>query len=766
MERLHLDVNGIVQGVGFRPYIAVIARRNKLTGFVYNDENGVTIEVQGPVASIQNFIQSMYDEKPPLARIDTVKEIKMEIDPEEREFLIISSQENGDMTTLIAPDTAPCAACLQEMADVTNRRYAYPFINCTHCGPRYTLIQKVPYDRKYTSMGVFPMCTPCEEEYTDEMNRRYHAEPTCCEDCGPHYSLVGEEERFETYGKERDRYIIAAIRERLRNGEIGAIKGIGGYHLVCDATNEEAVQRLRALKHRPHKPLALMAGSMELVERLCYVSEAEKEVLLTPARPIVLLRQKENNGIAPSVAFTNENMGIMMPYSPFHAMLLEADDLVVMTSANRHNEPLIYSEDEALAYLGAMSDFIVINNREIVAPLDDSLSRVVNDKNLLLRRSRGYVPMPIPMAESAELSILAAGSDLKNTFALVKKKDVFVGPHIGDLENEKTFSHFLKNLERMKSLFTVEPQALVCDLHPNYRSSIWARKEAQEKELPLIEVQHHHAHIAAVVAEHHLTGPVMGIALDGTGYGTDGTVWGGEILRVDGADCTRIAHLEYAPLPGGEAAVKEPWRQALWYLRTIYGQEIPAVFEKWMETLPKNWQMLDQIMANPAFTMPQTSSMGRLFDAVGSLLGLGNIHHFESEISMALESLASDVAGEVLPYSIRKGEECIEISFIPTIKAICNGIIEGRDSAFLAASFHETVCHAFMEVAIAEATREKIEHIALGGGVFQNKKILQGCISRESNQSVYYNHEVPPNDGGLSLGQAYIGKMILTKGGK
>ena len=668
----------------------------------------------------------------------------------EVEFSVEPSPLGEAVSTFISADTAPCADCLKELQQ-DKRRKEYPFINCTNCGPRYTIIKSLPYDRERTTMDEFPMCEACKAEYEDIEGRRYRAEPNACVQCGPHYTLY-----------KPNRTVVDTVnvwnttRELINEGSIIAIKGIGGYHLVCDARNDVAVQRLRKRKNRPHKPLAIMVGSLDTAIELVHLSDVELDILTGMERPIVLLERNHDSlvHLSTHVAPDNHMLGVMLPYTPMHEVLLPSDAAWVMTSGNRSGDPVLYDDNQAFEELGAVADYFLVHNRKIYAPLDDSVVTVIHKKPRFIRRSRGYVPEPIHCEISGQTSILAMGSDLKNAFAMNKGSEVLVGPHIGDLQNASTHATLEWTIDRYEKLFSIQPEKIIVDSHPQFFSSHLGERIGKSSQISVIPVQHHHAHIASVMAEHNLEGPVLGIAMDGTGYGPDGSVWGGEFLLCKGNQYQRLAHIHEAPLPGGEKAVSEPWRQALWYIRNYYGNDIPPVYQDWMNRLPKGWEILDKALQS---TMPmiQATSCGRLFDAVGSLLGLGMIHTYDAQIAIALESLCGDEKGILLDYNY----DGRILDFTPTVQSIMDGVIKGESKAHLSASFHKTVAIALCETSADLMERYNISDAAISGGVFQNRKLVELIYRAWHVGNLYMNEAVPSNDGGLALGQLWIGNQ-------
>ena len=750
IERWGIRYTGIVQGVGFRPLVSMWAHSLGLTGFVYNDSQGVYVEIQGCTSDLQLFLDAIQDDQPRLCRITSQRVEHLTIQNNEVEFCVKPSPLGEEVSTFISADTAPCDDCLKEL-ERDKRRKEYPFINCTNCGPRYTIIKSLPYDRERTTMDEFPMCEACKAEYEDIEGRRYRAEPNACSLCGPHYTLY-----------KPNRTVVDTVnvwnttRELINEGSIIAIKGIGGYHLVCDARNDVAVQRLRKRKNRPHKSLAIMVGSLDTAIELVHLSDVELDILTGMERPIVLLERNHDSlvHLSTHVAPDNHMLGVMLPYTPMHEVLLPSDAAWVMTSGNRSGDPVLYDDNQAFEELGAVADYFLVHNRKIYAPLDDSVVTVIHKKPRFIRRSRGYVPEPIHCEISGQTSILAMGSDLKNAFAMNKGSEVLVGPHIGDLQNASTHATLEWTIDRYEKLFSIQPEKIIVDSHPQFFSSHLGERIGKSSQISVIPVQHHHAHIASVMAEHNLEGPVLGIAMDGTGYSPDGSVWGGEFLLCKGNEYQRLAHIHEAPLPGGEKAVSEPWRQALWYIRNYYGNDIPPVYQDWMNRLPKGWEILDKALQS---TMPmiQATSCGRLFDAVGSLLGLGMIHTYDAQIAIALESLCGDEKGILLDYNY----DGRILDFTPTVQSIMDGVVKGESRAHLAVSFHKTVAIALCETSADLMERYNISDAAISGGVFQNRKLVELIYRAWHVGNLYMNEAVPSNDGGLALGQLWIGNQ-------
>jgi hydrogenase maturation protein HypF len=710
VERRRFQVRGVVQGVGFRPFVYGLARRHGLTGFVLNDANGVVIEAEG--SGVDSFASELVRSAPPLAAIDSLT--AQAIEPiGELEFRILASEDlPGSARALIPPDVATCDDCLCELFDPTDRRYRYPFLNCTQCGPRFTIVRGTPYDRPLTTMAGFPMCRDCRREYEDPENRRFHAEPTCCPACGPQLSMP------------LDRAVAL-----LRQGAIVAVKGLGGYHLACDAGNEEAVARLRGRKEREEKPFALLSAAPEL---LAEVTPAEHALLCSPQRPIVLLRRRPDAPVAASVAPGTEWLGVLLPYTPLHHLLcVDFRSPLVLTSGNRSDEPIVFDDDDARRRLGHIADAFLAHDRPIHRRCEDSVVRAA----FPVRRSRGYVPSALPLPLVAARPVVATGAELKSTFCVVRGGEAFLSPHLGDLDTEAAYRAFRTDLELYLAMLGVEAEVIAHDLHPEYLSTKWALDQDRE----LVPVQHHHAHAAACLAEHGEEGPVLALVFDGTGYGTDGTLWGGELLRCDLERFERVAHLEPVPLPGGEAAIREPWRMAALLLE-LAGRPVPYA----------RWPLVRESLKLRA---PLSSGLGRLFDAVAALLGVRDTVSYEGQAAIELEQLAGRVHAR--PYDWRFGDQAELVS------AIDDDLRDGRERSEIAAAFHETVADAAAN-ACAEAAEPRLA--VLSGGTFQNLRLLESTRRRLEQHGfrVLAHRLCPPNDGGISYGQAAIAVRRMT----
>ena len=752
-ERRAFRVSGIVQGVGFRPFVYRLAERFGLSGWVRNDSAGVGIEVEGAAALLDAFAAALRTEAPRAAAVSSVTFAELPPTGEEG-FHILPSPAGTVARTLVSPDLAVCADCRREILSAENRRHGYAFTNCTNCGPRYSIIRGVPYDRPLTSMASFQMCPACQREYDDPADRRFHAEPNACADCGPSYRLL-----VDGVAQEGDPLLCA--RELIAAGGIVAVKGIGGYHLACDARSDAAVTRLRQRKRREAKALAVMAGSMETVRGLCTVSDEEERWLTSPAAPIVLLRRRVDalDAAAEAVAPGNAYLGVLLPYAPVHLLLLAEDDLWVMTSANLSGEPIIYEDDIAVRGLARIADAILVHNREIMHRVDDSVLRMTAGGRQIVRRSRGFAPTPLALPFDGGTSVLAGGAELKNAFCLTRGQEAFLSEHIGDLMEHAVLRSYEETIAHYEAFFEVRPALLTADLHPAYLSTQYMRARAAREGLPLVSVQHHHAHIAAVLAEHDVRERVLGVALDGTGYGADGASWGGEFLAADMRDYERLAHFAYILLPGGDRAAKEPWRLALWVLHTIYGEEITRRAPKFIETLPAGWELLVQATV-AGVNAPLTSSAGRLFDAAAALLGVCRVNAYEGQAAIGLELLARRArrAGVILPYRVNRGEAPLMIDFVPVLAALADEAenLSEEERAGRALDFHVTMAAAVAEVLHLLSALTGLRTAVLSGGVFQNALLLEELLAYLEDFRALLPHAAPPNDGGIAYGQAAV----------
>jgi hydrogenase maturation protein HypF len=765
MERRAITVHGVVQGVGFRPFVYGLASRLELSGFVKNRVGDVLIEVEGEAGSLDHFLTELTTNLPPLARID---HLSWERRPTQgdRSFHIQPSEVESSGPIFVSPDVATCADCLAELFDPTDRRYRYPFLNCTNCGPRLTIVTGAPYDRQRTTMAGFLLCAACRAEYDDPTDRRFHAQPTCCPACGPQLQVLDGQGRLTATSDP-----VASFTAALLAGQIGALKGLGGYHLVCDARSGAVVSELRRRKHRDEKPFALMVADDTAAEALCEVQPAERELLLSARRPIVILRKRPGAGVAEEVAPHNPFLGVMLPYTPLHHLLLRAVKGVplVMTSGNRSDEPIAYEQQDAVQRLAGISDLFLTHDRPIHVRCDDSVTRVVESGELPLRRSRGYAPQPISLPLECPQPILAVGGQLKGTFALGSGRHGFLSHHLGDLDHYEAYRAFVKDIALYEQLFAIHPRILAHDLHPDYASTRYARQrggtEAKgppcpEDRVQLLAVQHHHAHMASCMAEHGLLEPVIGVSFDGTGYGTDGAIWGGEFLVGDYRQFQRAAHLRYVGMPGGDQAIREPWRMALAHLMDasemddLLTSRVPGVA---LRTVRK--------MLEKQFHTPLTSSAGRLFDAVAALAGVRDRVSFEGQAAMELEWLAAEVARDrAYPFDLVQTvegeplEATLVVDTRPIIRAVVQDVRQGTDAKLVARRFHSTMVE--MIVLVCDRLRQAtgLEVVVVSGGVFMNTLLTQevSVRLRHAGFRVYCHRLVPPNDGGLSLGQLAV----------
>jgi hydrogenase maturation protein HypF len=754
--RKAVDVTGIVQGVGFRPFVYRLANACGLTGFVANSPAGVSLEVEGPSAGVEQFLDRLPKEIPPLAKISSLG--VRDVEPQGSEgFRIVSSHLGEPPKALISPDVVVCEDCLREMGNPRDRRFRYPFINCTNCGPRFTIIRDIPYDRSRTSMAAFRMCAVCQAEYDDPANRRFHAQPNACWDCGPQVQLLSAS------GERMD--VAEPIREAarlLQQGKIVAVKGLGGFHLACDAKAEAAVELLRERKHRVEKPFAIMVPRVEEVERFCTLDELSKKQLLSRQRPIVLLPRKPEAGVASVVAPHNRFLGVLLPYTPLHHLLFSSGrfEALVMTSGNLSEEPIAIANAEAVERLRNVADAFLVHDRDILRRCDDSVVRIAAGELQMMRRSRGYVPVPVALERGSQ-AILAAGGELKNTICVLRGSEAFLSQHVGDLENLESYGFFEEAVEHFQRILEVQPQVIAHDLHPDYFSTKWAiEREGREH----VSVQHHHAHVAACMAENHLEGKVIGMALDGTGYGTDGAIWGGEILLTDYANFERAAHFEYVPLPGGAAAIREPWRVAVSYLAKHFGSDVNALKLPFLNEIDPRKLHVVLMMAQREVHSPRTSSCGRLFDAVAALVGLRTKVSYEAQAAIELEMAAHESSDEgAYPFDVIPANSVWQIGTRALFDWLIADIGKGASVPDMSRRFHNGLVAVLVE--LAEKIREKHElsRVCLSGGCFQNVLLFESMLAalRKREFAVYFHSEVPPGDGGISLGQALVAAHVL-----
>jgi hydrogenase maturation protein HypF len=781
--RTAVRVEGIVQGVGFRPFVYSLATRLGLGGLVGNDSDGVFAEVEGPPAAVATFLESLAAEAPPLARIERITTAAMPADGTAA-FTIAPSEPGRERRTLVSADTATCAECLAELADPGDRRFGYPFINCTNCGPRFTIVRDVPYDRSLTTMAGFAMCERCAAEYHDPADRRFHAQPVCCPACGPRLSLL------DTGGTELSGPPLAVAADLLREGKVLAVKGLGGYHLAADASSEAAAGALRARKHREDKPFAVMVADVAAAARLCEVDEAAAELLAGGRRPIVLLPRRGGAGgagaggagaggggaggggaggtgaldrIAAAVAPGNRQLGLMLPYTPLHHLLVaRLGRPMVLTSGNVSDEPIVYRDGEAAGRLGGIADAFLTHDRPIQIRADDSVARSFRGREMVLRRSRGYAPEPLEVAAAFARPVLACGAELKSTFCLAKGNHAFVSQHIGDLENAETLRSFTEGIEHFRRLFDIAPEVVAHDLHPEYLSTKYALDLAEAAGLDLVGVQHHHAHIASCLADNRAAGPVIGVAFDGTGYGTDGTLWGGEFLVADLGGFERAGHLAPAALPGGAAAIRQPWRMAAVYLDAAFGGAPPAG----LAVAGRNRGMWPGVlsMARRGVNAPVTSSAGRLFDAVAAILGVRDEINYEGQAAVELEQLADPAETGAYPAAIDAGAGPgpFVAAGADLVRAVTEDLVAGVAPPVIAARFHNGVADLITGGCLLLRERHGLRTVALSGGVFQNLLLADAVAARleAAGFEVLVHSRVPCNDGGISLGQAVVAAAV------
>jgi hydrogenase maturation protein HypF len=765
-ERRGVTVRGIVQGVGFRPFVYALARRHGLSGTVRNDSEGVRIEVEGAPEELGRFARALEDEPPPLAMVESVFWQPLAT-LGDIEFRIEESREGLRRQALVSPDVATCDDCLVELLDPTDRRYRYPFTNCTNCGPRFTITRSVPYDRATTTMARFEMCPDCQREYDDPSNRRFHAQPNACPVCGPQVRLL-DKFGHELHAKPGDPILRTA--RILRGRAIVAIKGLGGYHLACDPFDDKAVRTLRGRKVRQDKPFALMARDLEQVRELCCIGPEEEKLLTSPARPIVLLERREDCDVAEDVAPRQSTLGVMLAYTPLHHLLMsDAGIPLVMTSGNNSDEPVAYRDEEAFDQIGEIADFFLVHDRPIHMRTDDSVVRVAGGVTYPIRRSRGYAPAPLTMAEGLGQHVLACGGELKNTFCVAKEHHVFFSHHIGDLENYETLTSFREGVEHFCRLFDVRPELVAYDLHPEYLSTKYARE--LEEGLPAVGVQHHHAHVASCLADNSRPGEerVIGVALDGTGYGTDGAIWGGEFFEGSlDEGFERRGHLEYAPLPGGSAAIRQPWRMALAQLVTLYGEEeavkLPLAVVR--QAGARDTRLVARLVERGLNT-PPTSSVGRLFDAVAALAGVPGTERttYEGQAAVELELAADGPASRGYPFRLRPENEGWIVETREIIIGVVDDLLAGTSTGEISSRFHRTLAEVVLKGCEQVRDVGGTTAVALSGGTFQNMLLLEQVVGflEERGFEVYRHRRVPANDGGLALGQVILADRCFRK---
>jgi hydrogenase maturation protein HypF len=758
-----ISARGVVQGVGFRPFVYSLATKYNLSGWVCNTSEDVSIEVEGTRDRLDSFISSLERESPPMARIESLS-VNFGEPAGYKGFEIRPSIAQPGKYQLVSPDIATCLPCLDDVFSQDNRRRRYPFTNCTNCGPRFTIIKDIPYDRPLTTMSIFKMCLDCQREYDDPLNRRFHAQPNACPVCGPELQLT------DNVGHVVDcQDIIRKTADLLRQGSIVAIKGLGGFLLACNAENAEAVNLLRQRKRRPSKPFAIMLNSINDVIKHCVLTEEEQKLLLSPQAPIVLLRLKDGSGICKEVGPALKYLGVMIPYTPLHHLIMREIGLpLVMTSGNISEEPIAGQNKEALRKLGGIADYFVLHNRDVHSTYDDSVTMVVDKSPQLIRRARGYAPYPIHLDFNAP-QLLACGAEEKNTFCLTRDNHAFISQHIGDMENIDTMEHYVRTVELYKQLFRIRPEAIAHDMHPEYLPTKYALEESVKLNLRAIPIQHHHAHIVSCLADNGEQGPVIGVAFDGTGYGTDGKIWGGEFLV---ADCTvfeRAGQLEYLPLPGGSAAIKKPSRTALGYMLALLGS---STFDSRLDFLNEIGRDETDFVSRQVETglnSPFTSSMGRLFDAVSAMAGICTTINYEAQAAIEMEMQAYDATDEkgLYPFSLTGDQSYSIIRLHDLIAGVADDILKGCRAATVSMKFHNAIAAMTRDVCMKIKDRTGLATVALSGGCFQNRLLLSKVMAllRQSGFKVLTHRNIPANDGGISLGQAVIaGKSLLREG--
>ncbi len=745
-----LHIHGAIQGIGFRPFIHRLAQELDITGYVQNTASGVTVLAEGNAETVEAFVEQLPERAPALAVIEQISVEACVPSGEYSEFAIRPSAPGIQKDTLVLPDLAICPACSAELKNPADRRFGYPFINCTNCGPRFTIIKEVPYDRATTTMASFTMCRPCAQEYHDLDSRRYHAQPDCCDVCGPKLSWIG------TAGENGKNEPLEQAAESLRAGNIVAVKSIGGFHLACDAENAEAVRRLRQRKHRDERPFAMMCADLDAVREVCELSSAEEKLLSGPRAPILLLTKK--NPTDYEYISDNAELGVMLPYTPLHLLLFEKGfRFLVMTSGNLSHQPIVYRNEDALQQLGGIADGFLLHNREIAAPCDDSLCRLLEGKEYFLRRSRGYAPQPVSVSKTMGM-LLACGAEQKASFAFSKGNHVFLSQHMGDLKNWETLENYRAQLNRFQSLFGIQPHALACDLHPDYLSTEYAQEQSSEKRLPLVRVQHHHAHMASCMLDNNLEGPAIGLIWDGTGYGTDGTIWGGECLVGGYKHVERFGSLRAIPLIGGDKAITDVRRLAFVLLREA-GEAVDAFPEALL------WEnlLLNQV------NCPVSTGMGRLFDGVAALLGITEQSSYEGQAAIALENAAVAFGpcshSYPIAFSGKVGDELLRFDWRPMIRSIMADKRKGMTAGEMASAFLNTLVRAAVVQCSEAAGVSGIRDVVLSGGTFQNRTLMQHLPKalREAGLKVYYHRRFATNDEGIAAGQLAVAAARLSK---
>ncbi len=751
-----IKISGVVQGVGFRPFIYRMAKQFELVGEVSNSSSGVDIVVSGVQCNVDNFIEDIPQKIPPLAHISSISVSSvLPTLVDFKNFSIVKSRESRESGAIIPPDISTCDACLDDVSDSKNRRYRYPFTNCTNCGPRYTILMDVPYDRKKTSMKSFRMCSLCQTEYSDPGDRRFHAQPNACPTCGPSLCLTDSDGNpIESENQ------IAKVSGLIREGNIIAIKGIGGFHLTVDATNNAVVEQLRKRKHREDKPFAVMSSSLDNIRSYAFVRKVEAATLSGIQRPIVLLGKVKNYPIAKAVSPNNSHIGVMLPYTPLHNLLFSEGKFLalVMTSANLSGEPIITTNQDALKYLNKIADYFLMHNRDILTRSDDSVLKYYAGSTRIIRRSRGYVPLPIDITYN-QSTVLACGAEKKNTICLTRNKTAFMSQHIGNLQSKSGYNFFLETIDHMCNVLKVQPDLIACDYHPDYMST---RYVSELKSVKVVKVQHHHAHIVACTVENKVSDPVIGLAFDGTGLGDDNTIWGGEVLISSYSSYNRVGCLEPVPMPGSSMAIYEPWRMAVSYLYKAFGMSLLEIPLPILVCLKKRDITMLISMIRQKINTPYTSSLGRFFDGIAAIVGIRNKVSFEGQSAMELESLVTPGIDEKYSFDIASNKK-FTLTASPIVEGVVYDVLKGVYKGVIAAKFHNTIISMFVEVCLLLKKCYNVKHVALSGGVFQNSVLTDGIKHNleKHDFKVLIHRLVPCNDGGISLGQAIVAQHSM-----
>jgi hydrogenase maturation protein HypF len=742
--------------VGFRPFIYQLALKYDLKGKIANTSEGVSIHLEGREYAIENFIDDLKSNPPSLSQITGIQSFPDEIKGCQ-DFSISESMTGKAMSTLISPDVSVCDDCVRELFDPENRRFRYPFINCTNCGPRYTIIEGIPYDRSNTSMKKFTMCEKCQSEYDDPSNRRFHAQPNACDVCGPHVTLYDNKRR-----KIESDDPVKKVTKLLKQGSIVAIKGIGGFHLAADAENDEAVKTLRKRKIREEKPFAVMSFGLEDISQYASFNKEEASLLTSIQRPIVLLKKKGHNTISQWVSPRNKYFGAMLPSTPLHYLILKDNFIaLVMTSGNVSEEPIAIDNEDAFTRLSAIADFFLVHDRDILIRSDDSIINRQSGNTSYIRRSRGYVPVPV-FLKNSHPAVLGCGAELKNSICIIKNDNAFLSQHIGDLENSTTYDFYRKTVEHMKRILEINPEIIACDLHPDYLSTKYA---LEQKDMQLIRVQHHHAHIAGCMAENKLDGDVIGLSFDGTGYGPDNSVWGGEILIAGFSEYQKISTISPVAMPGSNAAIKEPWRMGISYLYKAFGEDLFGLDIPIVKEIPAGDIKIIVEMISKEVNSPMTSSLGRLFDGISAICGIRTHVHNEGQAAMELEMTAGNNNEGCYNFSWEKENNIYSVNPAPIVRDIVNDLKNRTETSIISSRFHGTLIKMYSELCSVVSSDTGLKRMVLSGGIFQNSVFTRGLVSglEDRGLKVYTHKFVPPNDGGISLGQAVVAAAVIKK---